>query len=212
MSVSGLKDIDREIMSKMTDKDVLNFCAIDKRTWNEVCDDTFLKRRLSRYPGIDRYAKINETWKQFYLRTVYYISKMKEDYNFDYISGNFVKQYSMLKLYSLNRNKLLSESSKEGELDLVKYALKKGADIHFFNDYSLKYAVDQRHLDVVKYLIEHGADIHIQNERFLQWAVSNGYLDIVKYLVQHGSIITPKVLRLAEDYPEILEYLSNPVI
>jgi hypothetical protein len=30
MSVSGLKDIDREILSKMTDRDVVSFCAIEK--------------------------------------------------------------------------------------------------------------------------------------------------------------------------------------
>ena len=41
MSLSGLKDIDREILKYVDDKELLKICSVDKKTWNEVCDDNF---------------------------------------------------------------------------------------------------------------------------------------------------------------------------
>jgi hypothetical protein len=178
-----------------------------KKTWNEVCDDAFLKRRLMKYPGIEKYAKLGESWRQFYLRVTYYTSKMKEDYNFDYISGDFKLQYELLKDYKFSRYQLLKKASEYGELELVKYALKRGADIHATNDYSIIHAVDRGNFDVVKYLVENGADINARNNLPLKYAVENGYLNITKYIVEHGGIITPEILRYAEEYPEILNFL-----
>ena len=38
------------------------------------------------------------------------------------------------------------------------------------------------HIEVVKYLVEHGADIHAVNEQALRLAKENGHIEIVKYL------------------------------
>ena len=63
MSLSGLKDIDREILKYVDDGELLKICSVDKKMWNEVCDDNFLKRRLSQYPGIEKY-KGQKSWKK----------------------------------------------------------------------------------------------------------------------------------------------------
>ena len=55
--LSGLKDVDREILKHVDDKELLKICSIDKKKWNEVCDEHFLKRRLMKYPGIEKYKK-----------------------------------------------------------------------------------------------------------------------------------------------------------
>lgn len=89
--LSGLKDIDREILKHVSDDELLGACSIDRRMWNEVCDDSFLRRRLSKYPDIEKFKRKNETWKEFFLRTVYYISKMQESFKFKYSSGDFKK-------------------------------------------------------------------------------------------------------------------------
>ena len=92
--LSGLKDVDREILKYIDDKDLIKTCSIDRKTWNEVCDDNFLKRRLMKYPEIEKYKLKDESYKQFFLRFVYYSSQMKEKYDdFEYTDGDFKKQF-----------------------------------------------------------------------------------------------------------------------
>ncbi|OUM61687.1 hypothetical protein PIROE2DRAFT_26240, partial [Piromyces sp. E2] len=46
------------------------------------------------------------------------------------------------------------------------------------------------HIDVVKYLVEQGANIHQENYNYdtpLYIACKNGHEDIVKYLVEQGA-------------------------
>ena len=88
--LTGLKDVDREVLKHVSDKELLRACTIDRRMWNDVCDDNFLRRRLSKYPGIEKYKREKESWKQFFLRAIYYISKLK-DFNFEYEYGDFNK-------------------------------------------------------------------------------------------------------------------------
>ena len=104
MSISGLKDIDREVLKHVDDEKLLKICAINRKTWNEVCDDAFLRRRItSKYSGIEKFKDENESWKQFFLRFIYYTSKMREK-GAEYISGDFKKQYDLL-------NQFLSEGN-----------------------------------------------------------------------------------------------------
>ena len=64
--LTGIKDLDREILSKLPDEELLQVCIVNKRFWNDVCDDNFLRRRLSsKYPRIDQYKSF-ESWKQFF--------------------------------------------------------------------------------------------------------------------------------------------------
>ena len=51
--LTGLKDIDREVLKWVEDGDVLNACAISRKMWNEVFDDAFIMRRLSKFPDIE---------------------------------------------------------------------------------------------------------------------------------------------------------------
>lgn len=65
-NLSGIRDVDREILSKLDDKELLNFCQIDRYSWNSVCDDAFLRRRLiAKYPEIEKEKRENESWKRF---------------------------------------------------------------------------------------------------------------------------------------------------
>ena len=189
MSFSGLKDVDREILKHVEDRELLKFCMIDKKTWNSVCNDDFLRRRLSaKYPGIEKYKKEKESWKQFFLRAIYYIAKMKEKHEYDYISGDFQLQYKLLRKYTGNINILLIVSSTKGELSLVKYTIEKGDHVHAQSD-ALKYAAWKGHLDIVKYLVEHGADIHTDEDEPFKKAAEHGHLDVVKYLLEQGADI-----------------------
>lgn len=47
---------------------------------------------------------------------------------------------------------------------------------------ALRWAADKGCLDIVKYLVEQGADIHARNECALRWASEKGHRDVVKFL------------------------------
>ncbi len=82
-------------------------------------------------------------------------------------------------------NDMLVEMAKEGSVSGVSMMLSKGANI----GYALVRASDKGHLEVVKYLVEQGADIHAKNDRALIFASQRGRLEVVRYLVEHGANI-----------------------
>ena len=208
MSLSGLKDVDREILKQVDDKELLKICTVDRKTWNDVCDDAFLRRRLTiKYPGIEEYKREDESWKKFFLNVIYYVSKMKDEFKFAYIEGDFKKQYFILKQwrnYNYDIDNLLTGAAEHGESSLVKFALGNGADLHAYGDAALRNASKKGHLDVVKYLVENGADIHIINDSPLREASENGHLEIVKYLLKHGADI-----HAAHDFALYFATLNN---
>ena len=93
MQFTGHKDTDREILMELNDRDLLVACSANKYFLNNVCDEKFLKRRFSKYPGIEDYKKDDESWRAFFLNTIYYIAKLKEDFNYNYMFGNPQAQY-----------------------------------------------------------------------------------------------------------------------
>ena len=215
MSLSGLKDIDREILKYVDDGELLKICSVDKKTWNEVCDDNFLKRRLSQYPGIEKY-KGQKSWKKFFSNVIFFISRMREDLKFYYKSGDFMKQYRLLTKTKEDKDcrykhaELLANAVKEEEIDLVKYSLNNGAIVNQYNNAPLRQAVVRGNLDIIKFLIERGADttnnivqysynpetvkflmeqgadIHQNNGEALTIASASGNLNVVKYLIENG--------------------------
>ena len=192
MSLTGLKDVDREVLKHVDDDKLLRVCTIDRKTWNDVCDDNFLRRRLViKYPGIEQYKLENETWKQFFLRFIYYISLMKEKHQFEYTGGNFKKQHELLENFR-DIDQLITKAIEEGELSLVKFVLERskqtGKKIEERN-LLLGYATRYRQPEIVKYLIEQGFDIHLSYDYILTMASREGYLEIVKLLVENGANI-----------------------
>ena len=213
--LTNLKDVDREILKYIDDKELLKICSINKKAWNHVCDDDFLKRRLSKYPEIQQYKEENESWKRFFSRLICCVSKMEKDYNFVYIYGDFMTQYTILKdnkRYKLfitacekgemslvihcieNRvycsmSEALLPASRCGHLEIVKYLINKGADVAFCGHYALRAASGYGHLEIVKYLVGQGSDIHVYNDQCLVVSSKNGHLPMVKYLVEQGADI-----------------------
>ena len=202
--LSGLKDVDREILKRVDDKELVRVCSTDRKTWSEVCDDDFLKRRLAKYPGIEKYKRQNETWKQFFLRFIYYTSKLREEHQFEYTDGNFKKQYELLENYKGKWNDLLFHASRAGELSVVKYAVQNGADIHAYNDNAIRNAAEKGHLELVKFLVDKGANIHIFHERALRLASKHRHLEIVKYLVERGANV-----RASNDHSLLNAVINN---
>jgi ankyrin repeat protein len=90
---------------------------------------------------------------------------------------------------SINKDNayLIRTAAENGHLDIVKFLISEGVDVHSDKDYPLRYSARYGHFDVVKLLIENGADIHSKNNRALQQACNNGHLSIVQYLMNKGA-------------------------
>ena len=97
MSFTGLKDIDRERLKWIDDDELLKICSLNRKMWNEVCDDNFLRRRLNKYQNLEKCKKENESWKEFFSRAIHYIGKLKREFQFEYTEGDFQEYYSLLK-------------------------------------------------------------------------------------------------------------------
>jgi len=118
----------------------------------------------------------------------------------------------MHKKFNLNIRASLCWASKNGHLEVVKFLVEKGANVHTNIDYPHCLASENGHLEVVKFLVEKGADIHANDDYALQLASGNGHLEVVKFLVEKGANIhvnNDDVLRLASEYGrlEVVKFL-----
>lgn len=81
---TGNRDIDEKILLGLNEPDFLNLCALN-RYLSDICEKTSYKNRLFKnYPGLFQFSSKPEniSWKQFYMETIYWISKLKEKFNF----------------------------------------------------------------------------------------------------------------------------------
>lgn len=185
MSAKLGKDVFREILMRMDDKTLLKTCKIDRETYHDVCDDQFFHRRLQqKYPDTLLVKPDYMNYRQYFLNVVYHVAKLKEDFNYEYKSGDLKRQYGIFySFFTLkDTNSLLIMSAQRGELALVKYAIENGADVHIWNDEALVMATENRHLDIIKYLVEQGANIHTSRDWPLTVATERKYTEIVDYL------------------------------
>ena len=78
------KDVYEYIAQFADDKTILTMLTANKELRKN--DKLFERVLLRKYPLLMNFKKENETWRKFYLRMLYYISKMKEDFDIDYIA------------------------------------------------------------------------------------------------------------------------------
>lgn len=213
MSFSGLKDIDREIFSKLGDRYLLKVSSVDKNTWYKTCDDNFLKRRLQKYPEIENYKRDGENWKTFFSRFVYYKLKMREK-RYVYRFGNFQTQWEILN-QSNSKSLIFRHSVAKGEIALIQWCINFfRKNKHYMQNYdnclvsandvkTVKYlfgegfkydfkhlaykAIENEDLELLKYYSELNVlNKDICNSSLLKACIQNN-LEIVKYLVEKGA-------------------------
>ena len=102
LSLGENKDVDRNILLSLSDRQILEVCSLNKYYVETVCDDEFFHRILQqRYPGSILWNKEWErkmkkkSWKQLYIETIYYLGKLIDmGFNYYDVSKNFPRYIS----------------------------------------------------------------------------------------------------------------------
>ena len=187
MELSGLKDTDREILSKLeSDRDLLNACSLNKYTW-KLCDDNFFRNRLViKYPDAVKY-KIGTSWKEYYLRTIYYVSKMLEERQFVYKNGNPRIYYDIL-FKTPHIHVQLEKAAENNYLDLVNFLLNKSPQSlrSFYIANILGGAALNNHFDIIQHYLKE-ANTAALTQGLLR-AIQGRHNDLAMFFVEKGAI------------------------
>ena len=227
--LSGIRDVDREILNKLDDRDLLNMCGLNQTYSERVCDDNYFRLRTeARFPKTVPYKdSVNpqriRTWKNHYLTIVKYIDLLQRNYEYEYkkldkspellyLARNLFSEYS-----EYDKDQALIYACLNGKLYLVKYLTETGSDVNANKSEPLIYASFEGHLEIVKYLVEHGANIHAREDGPLIYASADGHLEIVKYLVEDGANISAQDGKASEiarknKHIAIVNYLYRKII
>ncbi len=157
---TGIKDLDKELMLSMDDREFIQTCTLNKYFQNICRDDYLFKRRLERfYPDVlkpeiyERFYKT--TWKKYYSDVIKRIALLKENFKFDYTEGNPFFQLNVFK-NDFHFENILYLGIQNSEISLVKHAIEKGATIGSFHLIRAGELYDPK---ILKYLVEHGGKV-----------------------------------------------------
>ena len=201
--LTGIKDVDLLILKELSDKDLFQMCLVNKSV-NRACKDEYFWRErflktFSNSQELLKYKKEGETWRQYYLKFIYYTS----EYN---AKPHLIRQASFdgdlsLVVYAALKdpNSIhtlgdlpLQLANQGGYYDIMKFLISKGSIVNVNNGTILIWNCAHGTFDIVKFLVEHGADIHSQEDAPIRWAAKGNKIDMVKYLIEKGANIHPK--------------------
>ena len=185
MKLTGLKDTDREILSKLeSDRDLLNACAVNKYAW-KLCDDDFFRNRLaSKYPDTIKY-KNRKSWKEYYLKTIFYISRMFEEYNFVYKTGDPQIYYDIM-FKTLHIHNEIYKAAANNYLDLVNFYLDNNPDFRaLLIGNVLSGAASTNNMEMIQRFLKE-ASLDVLNQG-LRSAVKHMNLDLAIFFIKNGA-------------------------
>ncbi len=102
------KDTYEYLLNFADDREVLNMLSVNKKFRNEKLFEMIMKRR---YPLISRFKK-DKSWKEFYIQTIYYLSKLEEKFHLPYIATLDFEPEVIYK-FAKNSNYLQNENISE---------------------------------------------------------------------------------------------------
>jgi hypothetical protein len=140
------KDIYMHLTNFADDKTILNMLSVNKKFNDPNFFEEIVKKR---HPTIIQYKIFHETWKDFYIEQIYWISKIKEDFNFDPLPYMLPKRiYKELKENSIETTK--------------KYIDKKNHILYL----SLLRSLKRKDVDSIEKLVQKGANLKLALSRF----------------------------------------------
>ena len=169
----GNKDVYEYISNFADDKTIINMILANKKVFDN--EKFYEKVMQKRYPVLLEFRLNNETWKALYLRMVYILAKLQEDYQIPYIPTKGCNPQILLDSQRKDiYDNALRCAAAGGNKSLIDYFLNKGGHI----DVAFEAAVQYSNVGTVKYLISKG----VKNYNFLlEYASRFGNIDIMKF-------------------------------
>ena len=204
MSLTGVKDVDVKILSELDDRELINFCLTDKSASRLCSYEPFWMNRLrEKYPGAEKYfrdysilsilsiidpeslgnVKYVNTWREYYLQTVYYVNKMKEDFDFDYKTGN-PRSYYIIFYGTKYHHIKIQIAAQLGYIDLLEYFIKN--DNITYNPILFFGAAQGNQIDVINHFWKDPMPVTSANSGLIG-AVLGGHVDLVKFFINKGA-------------------------
>ena len=81
MAMTGIKDLDLEILMNLPDRDLLNYCSTNKDIYNMCNNDMFWRKRfIKRFGEIPaKYKPKERKWKNHYMQVVIDLDRFSSD-------------------------------------------------------------------------------------------------------------------------------------
>ena len=98
------------------------------------------------------------------------------------------KIQQMLHMVDIPMNEGFISACGYGQIDVIKYLVPLGVDIHTRDEEGFIWACSNGKIDVVKYLVLLGVDIHARDEKGFIWACEYGHIAVVRYLVENTNV------------------------
>lgn len=200
--MTGNKDADLLILSKLDDKSLLSFCASQTKNKNvhKLCNDkTFWRNRfIEKYSPTSEWSNKKRNWKRSYLKLTYYLNKGREaNTNFN-IWGN--EDFNKDALY---------EASLNGDLDIVEYLISETDNWLE----GLRGAIESNNHFLINFFIQNGKFDLSHYDTLLASAVKANNRQLVDYYIQKGATKIYWAIHIAFSYNnfQMLQHLYDVI-
>ena len=173
-SLSKIRDVDLKILSELDDYDLLNYCKTHKYG-SELCnnEDFWRNRVEAKFPGAGKIKSSKTSWKNFYLKIVYYSNKYK----------------NMMDRYQPWKSQAMFEAVRRNDIDMIEFFIMQGA-----SDWSsgMKFAAHLGNRKLVDFFIEKAESDGEEWDQYdwdigLFWSSQGGHLDLMKFFIEKGA-------------------------
>ena len=170
------KDTYEYILNFADDRTILNMLSVNKKFRDEALFERIVKIR---YPLLAKYIHYN-TWANYYIEIMYYLSKLEEEFDFPYIKTVEFRPQNLYEYFKKDPGpetiiiRGLNLANKSGEIDKIKYFLDRAkkeledAFYEFFVHQAIKDAAKQNHLQTVKLLLQEYQDLVLKTPQFMK--------------------------------------------
>jgi hypothetical protein len=182
------KDVYEYLLNFADDKTVISMLSVNRQFRDDKLFERILKRKYPYLASIF-FKPDNMNWKEYYIRQVYYMSRLNEKYGIPFVSlPGYIPEYiykDMDKEKTLNY--VMALAAGHGDLDTVKLLIEKGAGGEYGFRSALDYAAQNGHLRIVKFILENEYVFNpYQLGGPLGYVAENGHIEIVRYLIGKG--------------------------
>ena len=197
MRITGIRDIDKEIVLRIErDKDFLKCRGLNSYI-NSFYDEYMFMRRMKRkYPDVKKKEK---TWREEYMNTIDFVLKLKKSHNFNFQTGNpkhylrifshpmkfayqsyLVGKHNYCDVFPLlnpqDRSHFLDGAAHGGQLNLVKELILLGGFTNDDYNTALCSAIKHNHRPIIDLFLSLGANDY---REFLIEAVKYDHQDLI---------------------------------